>query len=219
MSGNESDDEPQLSATTLAALQEFYVEEEERNNKLKNILNSASDDIPRFQENWQLSQFWYDEETTNKLSEEILRATVENGKIALISCPTLYKRIKSTSTGHTGRFNKQKMCLFEFDERFAAYGNDFCFYDYQCPLQIPKTFAGNFDVVVADPPFLSEECLTKTAITIKFLAKEKVLLCTGELMDDLAHRLLQVSKTPFQPKHSNNLGNEFRCYANYSTSF
>ena len=33
-----------------------------------------------------------------------------------------------------------------------------------------------FDVVFADPPFLSEECLTKTAVTIKFMAKGKIIL-------------------------------------------
>lgn len=39
----------------------------------------------------------------------------------------------------------------------------------------------NFDVVFADPPFLSEECLTKTAVTVKFLAKDKIVLCSGTL--------------------------------------
>ena len=40
----------------------------------------------------------------------------------------------------------------------------------------------SFDVVVADPPYLSEECLQKTAQTINFLAKEKIILCTGKLV-------------------------------------
>jgi hypothetical protein len=69
--------------------------------------------------------------------------------------------------------------LFEFDKRFAIYGGDFVLYDYNSPLDIPHHFAGNFSVVVADPPFLSEECLMKTAETIKFLAKNKIILCTG----------------------------------------
>lgn len=71
------------------------------------------------------------------------------------------------------------MTLFEFDKRFAIYGEDFVSYDYNAPLDIPQNFGGKFDVVVADPPFLSEECLTKTAITVKFLAKHKIILCTG----------------------------------------
>lgn len=36
-----------------------------------------------------------------------------------------------------------------------------------------------YDLVIADPPFLSDECLTKTALTIKFLAKKDIVLCTG----------------------------------------
>ena len=41
-------------------------------------------------------------------------------------------------------------------------------------------FGCSFDLVLADPPFLSDECLTKTAVTLKFLAKDKILLCTGK---------------------------------------
>jgi hypothetical protein len=34
-------------------------------------------------------------------------------------------------------------------------------------------------VVLADPPYLSDECLTKTAITIRKLATDKIIVCTG----------------------------------------
>lgn len=71
------------------------------------------------------------------------------------------------------------MKLFEYDDRFAVHGSDFIFYDYKSPLSIPRELASSFDLVIADPPFLSEECLTKTAVTIKFLMKEKIILCTG----------------------------------------
>lgn len=69
--------------------------------------------------------------------------------------------------------------LYEYDQRFAAYGQDFIFYDYKSPLSIPRERNSYYDIVIADPPFLSEECLTKTAVTIKFLAKDKIILCTG----------------------------------------
>ena len=69
--------------------------------------------------------------------------------------------------------------LLEYDKRFAGFGNDFVFYDYKNPLGIPRDLASGFDVVFADPPFLSDECLTKTAVTVKFMAKDKILLCTG----------------------------------------
>jgi 16S rRNA G966 N2-methylase RsmD len=70
--------------------------------------------------------------------------------------------------------------LLEYDKRFASFGQDFVFYDYKSPLDIPRDLGSSFDIVIADPPFLSDECLTKTSVTIKFMAKEKIILCTGE---------------------------------------
>lgn len=69
--------------------------------------------------------------------------------------------------------------LFEYDRRFAAYGEDFKFYDYKTPLEIPREKSGYYDLVIADPPFLSEDCLAKTAVSIKYLTKDKIILCTG----------------------------------------
>lgn len=59
------------------------------------------------------------------------------------------------------------------------YGDNYIFYDYKSPLGIPRDKADSYDLVIADPPFLSEECLTKTAVTIKYLTKQKIILCTG----------------------------------------
>lgn len=70
--------------------------------------------------------------------------------------------------------------MLEYDRRFATYGDDFIFYDYNEPLSLPGGVAPqSFDIVLADPPYLSEECLSKVAQTIKYLSKGKVLLCTG----------------------------------------
>lgn len=72
--------------------------------------------------------------------------------------------------------------LLEYDRRFAVYGDEFVFYDYTDPLNLPPELAKHsFDIVIADPPYLSEECLRKTAETIGFLTKGKILLCTGKL--------------------------------------
>ncbi len=110
------------------------------------------------------------------------------------------------------------MKLFEYDQRFApASGSDFVFYDYKSPLKIPKELANSFDVVLADPPFIADECLTSTAVTIKYVSKDagQLILCTGERMTDMAKRLLDLNKCKFEPRHKNNLANEFACFANY----
>ena len=74
-----------------------------------------------------------------------------------------------------------------------------------------------FDLIVADPPYLSEDCLTKTSITVRFISKNesKVLLCTGAIMENLANRLLNVSKTNLNIKHNKQLSNPFCSYSNY----
>ena len=105
--------------------------------------------------------------------------------------------------------------LLEYDKRFAVFGQDFIFYDYKNPLAVPREMSSAFDIVLADPPFLADECLTKTAVTVKFMAKNQIILCTGAVMEDMAKRLLNLNKCTFLPGHRNNLANEFRCYTNY----
>lgn len=107
------------------------------------------------------------------------------------------------------------MTLFEFDERFAVFGHDFVLYDYRSPLNIPRDKSSYYDLVLADPPFLSDECLTKTAVTVKYLTKKDILLCTGAVMSSLAKKLLDLEKINFEPKHNNNLANEFWCFTNF----
>ncbi len=95
-------------------------------------------------------------------------------RIACVSCPTLYSKLISIKPSHC------QVTLLEYDRRFEKYGDDFVFYDYNNPLDIPdKLGQTTFDLVVADPPYLSEECFSKTAETVKFLSKDKILLCTG----------------------------------------
>ena len=94
--------------------------------------------------------------------------------IACLSCPTLYHKLRDIKPDGV------KLHILEYDSRFQKFGEDFVFYDYNKPLEIRKSMKHYYDIVVADPPFLSEECLTKTAITVRFMAKDKILLCTGK---------------------------------------
>lgn len=95
-------------------------------------------------------------------------------RIACVSCPTLFNKLLEI---------KPSSCyviLLEFDTRFSVHGDSYFYYDYNRPLDLPESLAESlFDLVAADPPFLSEECLTKTSLTIKHLTSGKVLLCTG----------------------------------------
>ena len=111
--------------------------------------------------------------------------------------------------------HKCDLILLEYDQRFESH-NGFIFYDYNEPLKLPDKLQSKCcDVVIIDPPFLSEECLTKAAMTAKYLTKDKIILCTGGVMEDVARRVLDVIPTSFVPQHTSNLANEFRCFVNY----
>ncbi|XP_041351481.1 EEF1A lysine methyltransferase 1-like isoform X2 [Gigantopelta aegis] len=210
MSSVDDDDEPQLSAHTLAALNDFLMEQKIED---QNLQEAQEGDLEHFtpQENWQLSQFWYDDKTATRLAEEAIVIAGQNGRIACISSPTVYSKIRqikpSTCTAK---------CL-EFDARFKCFGEDFLLYDYNQPLELPQDWKQSFDVILVDPPFLAEECLTKTAQSVKFLAKDKIILCTGSIMEELAGRLLGTHACQFRPMHKG-LQNDFKCYINYDQS-
>ncbi|XP_064627503.1 EEF1A lysine methyltransferase 1-like isoform X2 [Lineus longissimus] len=204
---SDDDDRPQLSAHTLAALQEFMIEQAVQAEQ-----EAAPEMAAMPQEDWQLSQFWYTEETALKLAEEAIAAAGEGGRIACISCPTLYKKLIDLAGERTWT-----AVILEYDKRFKKFGNEFLFYDYNDPLNLPKDFAHAFDIVVADPPFLNEECLEKTCRTIRYMAKEKILLCTGAIMEKKAAELLNARPISFKPQHSKQLNNPFLCFTNYET--
>ncbi|CAI5980178.1 unnamed protein product [Closterium sp. NIES-64] len=121
------------------------------------------------------------------------------------------------------RYPAMDVHLLEYDRRFAAFAPRFSRYDYRTPLDVPAALHHRFDVVVADPPYLSEECLEKTAQTMKLLAKEgdstatppSLLLLTGAVQAEAAKRLLQLRPAVFRPEHRNKLGNDFRLFTSY----
>ena len=83
----DSDDEPiTLSLHALAALQEFRNEEKERLEKFESLYQQSEDKfdeqkkqeqqkitIDDFKEDWQLSQFWYSDETAKTLGKSFIR--------------------------------------------------------------------------------------------------------------------------------------------------
>lgn len=110
--------------------------------------------------------------------------------------------------------------LFEFDARFSQkYPDLFVHYDYRNPLNVPAECNQRFDLLIADPPFLSDECLIKVAQTIRLLSSSrnaKLLINTGAVMEQLLQRIFaDMKRTQFRPLHKNNLANEFSTFSNY----
>ncbi|KAF5180420.1 Protein-lysine n-methyltransferase, partial [Thalictrum thalictroides] len=108
--------------------------------------------------------------------------------------------------------------LLEYDKRFEQYGSDFTFYDYNQPEGLPPALKNSYQVVVADPPYLSKECLEKVAQTMVFLMQPGefyLLLLTGGVQRERAAELLSLYPCGFRPQHSSKLGNEFLLFTNY----
>ena len=152
-----------------------------------------------FSEDWGLSQFWYTDETATDVAGAVIKAAQERvvlcedaeeeetrrrragagasasaaasppprrlPRIACIACPSLFRALRSTPQF----LEAAEAHLFEFDDRFAKLGGGFSHYDYRRPRRIDPELLGFFDAVVADPPYLSAECLRKTAVTMRLL--------------------------------------------------
>ena len=227
----------ELPADTLRLLQEFSAEQDSRAKKFEELKNQAENHFQHnngklsmdlFGEDWNVSQFWYTDETARTLAQQLLDGADENSAIAVVSAPSVYVQLRNI-LAEEATTARPSICLLEFDKRFEVIGSDFFPYDYQHPLRLSQELKGKFDRIICDPPFLSEDCQAKTALTVRYLARQwapvdeskkglRFITCTGERMESVITKLygsVGVRTTTFDPEHSKGLSNEFRCYANF----
>lgn len=179
-----------------------------------------------FTEDWNASQFWYTDSTATSLAKQLLENCTPETRICVLSAPSVFLQLKNLlNEWPEGKVRPAQITLLEFDTRFGVFGKgEFQFYDFKFPTKLPAELRGVFDVIIIDPPFLSEDCQTKTALTVRWLARSwereglKLIACTGERMEGLIHKLYSkvgVRTTDFVVEHAKGLSNEFRCYANF----
>lgn len=110
--------------------------------------------------------------------------------------------------------------LFEFDQRFESVGSAFHHFDYKRAIEEDylDECKESFDIILADPPFLAEECIEKLGIVVRKIAKPdcKVVLCSGYVVREWAEKHLKLELCKFEPEHERNLGNQFSSYANFN---
>ena len=217
----------------MAALQEFYSEREERETNFENLKASAELQAVKgqlsmklFSEDWNASQFWYADDTAIVLAKQLLDEATAESRIAVVSAPSVFVQLKNLTAA---KKNSPRISLLEFDNRFDVF-EEFVHYDFKDPLRLPVSMKAMYDRVLCDPPFLSADCQTKVAVTVRWLLRPQLLeeggstlrtiVCTGATMDDLIRRLYaNIRTTSFEPKHTQNrLSNEFRCYASFEGS-
>ncbi|KAG4439552.1 hypothetical protein IFR05_004951 [Cadophora sp. M221] len=238
MDDTDEDETPVLSGSALSALKEFYAERDAREKQFedlkaeaeKNATSSAPLSMDAFAEDWNESQFWYSDETAKALAEELLVGAGPDTSIAVVSAPSVFVQLKNILVA-SGKeeSEKPKLWLLEFDKRFEVFP-EFVFYDFKNPMKLPPDMKASVDHIICDPPFLSEDCQTKAAMTVRWLSKSwgvapeqrstnsRLILCTGERMETLINKLYRpqgIATTTFEPVHSKGLSNEFFCYTNF----
>ncbi|KAN0101911.1 putative N6-adenine methyltransferase domain containing protein [Hyaloscypha variabilis] len=233
---SDEDEVPALSSSTLDALKEFYADRDARLKQFEDLKNvaevNASGNAPltmdAFAEDWNESQFWYSDETAKTLAEELLRGADGKKTIAVVSAPSVFVQLKNLlAESGKNATEKPRLYLLEFDRRFEVFP-EFVYFDFNDPLSLPPVMKANIDHIICDPPFLSEDCQTKAAMTVRWLSRSwgadspatdsRLIVCTGERMETLINKLYRpqgISTTTFEPIHSKGLSNEFFCYANF----
>ncbi|OAL45998.1 hypothetical protein IQ07DRAFT_590785 [Pyrenochaeta sp. DS3sAY3a] len=229
MSMDDDDDIPQLSSGALDALKEFYGERDARNKQFEDLKSQAENDfegklsMDAFTEDWNASQFWYSDETATILARQLLQDATDDTRIAVVSAPSAFIQLKNLLS--SGEYQcRPQISLLEYDDRFAVF-KEFVRYDFEKAIQLPAELKSSFDAIICDPPFLSQDCQTKAALTVRWLAKSwtqeslRLIVCTGERMEELITEKLYgkvgTKTTDYEIKHAKGLSNEFRCYANF----
>ncbi|KAF1843827.1 uncharacterized protein K460DRAFT_418824 [Cucurbitaria berberidis CBS 394.84] len=225
----DDNDMPQLSAGALDALKDFYGERDARQKQFEELRGQAEDEfegklsMEAFTEDWNASQFWYSDETATVLARQLLDGATNDTRIAVVSAPSAFIQLKNLLASEEYQCQPQ-IKLLEYDERFAVF-KEFVRYDFEKAIQLPVELRGTFDAIICDPPFLSQDCQTKAALTVRWLAKAwnpealRLIVCTGERMETLVTDKLYgkvgTTTTNYEIKHAKGLSNEFRCYANF----
>ena len=230
------DDAVTLHPDTLAALAAFRSERAAHIEQAKREAEDTGTNLLT-SEDYGLSQFWYSAETSQFLAEEVrwCHAQAGGGHIAFLSSPSAYTAYRSLAAAAAagaapaaaGAAAPQQQLpaahLFEFDARFAVFGEAFVQYDYNHPLAgLPRALLGACSVLVLDPPFLNHECLAGFAATVGALQRPaaqggaRLLLASGAVQLASARQLLGLRPTRRAIAHAGGrLSNPFSLYTNY----
>lgn len=228
----DSDDELTLSSSTMDALRAFYDERDDHARRFADLQSAAEEaaderaeaaavlSMSTFTEDWNKSQFWYADDTAQLLARQLLAGADASATLVVVSAPSVFVALKNLVSALPADA-RPRLVLLEHDDRFTVFRSEYIFYDFNEPTKLPASLKGSADRIICDPPFLSEDCQTKAALTARWLSKPdaKVVVCTGERMAALVtgklYRGQGVRTTTFEPQHARGLSNEFYCYANF----
>mmetsp|Transcript_62729 Transcript_62729/g.104304 ORF Transcript_62729/g.104304 Transcript_62729/m.104304 type:complete len:189 (+) Transcript_62729:17-583(+) len=157
-------------------------------------------------ENGDHNQYWYSAATIDAILDEIEASGAASA--AFVSTPSLYFSVKNLQLKGASK-------VLDFDKKWEK-DPGFVFYDFHVPTDVPPELEHQFDYVVVDPPFITEEVWGKYAETVRFLMKPdgKIMCTTIPENANMMAGLLGVSPVAFKPSIPN-LVYQYCLYLNY----
>lgn len=130
-----------------------------------------------------------------------------SARVAFLSTPSLYFSLNEQ--------DRKQCTLFDFDTSLGATS-----YNYNNPTNIDAELHHIFDVIVVDPPFITQSVWESYAITVALLGVKEnphIICTTVEANASLMERLFQCKLTRFQPSIPK-LVYQYNTYANFNSS-
>ena len=123
-------------------------------------------------ENFGMSQFWYDDPTRAMLSKALLARVPRGGRVALVSSPSVATALQADAAAAGVAWH-----VLEFDKRFGeAYPEEFEYFDFNhLDETLPAALEHQCDAVLMDPPYINEEVVAAFVKAARFLAKGPVV--------------------------------------------
>ncbi|CAM9178573.1 unnamed protein product [Laminaria digitata] len=160
-------------------------------------------------ENADLNQYWYSQATIEAIAAEV--AEVGSAGTAFLSTPSIFFSLDKDL--------RAKCKVFDMDTKWAK-NPGFVLYDFTRPEDIPQDVRGTFDMVVADPPFITEQVWENYAAATKMLLRPGgaglVLCSTISENASFMKELLGAKPCKFKPSIPN-LVYQYSLYVNYES--
>ncbi|EQC30551.1 hypothetical protein SDRG_11611 [Saprolegnia diclina VS20] len=162
--------------------------------------------VRSYKEKEALNQYWYSPSTIEVLAADIVAQ--RPAAVAFLSTPSLYYAVEELRPA-------SELALFDYDDALPRVLQ----YDYNAPTTFTKDgLQGHFDMVVIDPPFITEHVWTKYAETATHLLAPggKILLTTIAENEAMIQRLLGCRLRRFRPSIPH-LVYQYGLYSNYES--
>lgn len=175
-------------------------------------------------ENPNFNQYWYGPETIDAMVEEIRLLAANRSadeslgrplRVACVSTPSVHFALDQSSN--------LESTLFEWDSKLVRQAGDHgVMWDYSDPAVWPEGRFGMFDLVVMDPPFITEEVIRAYSTFALKLADPKasgyyIFSSIAENEEMINAALPGCKAVPFKP-YIKNLVYQYSFYCNFAPS-